>query len=117
MFVGNFGLSLVVLCNVLFFFGLNEFELEKLLWVFVCKCVEWGVFVVWVVESIDLLYVFLIGCVKVMNIDEEGCEIILIWFGLSEFFGEMGLIDGSLCLVNVVVSEVCELLVLSKDDF
>jgi CRP/FNR family cyclic AMP-dependent transcriptional regulator len=57
------------------------------------------------------------GRAKVTNTDEEGREIILAWLGPSEFFGEMGLLDGSPRSANVVAAEACELMFLSKDAF
>ena len=113
----NFGLSLVVLRNVPLFSGLDESELEKLSKVSGRKRVERGAFVVRAAESTDSLYILLTGRAKVTNTDEEGREIILAWLGPGEFFGEMGLIDGSPRSANVVASEACELLVLSKDAF
>jgi CRP/FNR family cyclic AMP-dependent transcriptional regulator len=113
----NYGLSLVVLRNVPLFSGLSEAELEKLSKVSVRKRVERTAFVVRAGESTDSLYILLTGRAKVTNTDEEGREIILAWLGPGEFFGEMGMIDGSPRSANVVASEACELLVLSKDAF
>ncbi|HXE39812.1 MAG TPA: cyclic nucleotide-binding domain-containing protein [Azonexus sp.] len=113
----NCGLSLVVLRNVPLFSGLNESELEKLSKVSGRKRAERGSFVVRAGESTDSLYILLTGRAKVTNTDEEGREIILAWLGPGEFFGEMGLIDGSPRSANVVASEPCELLVLSRDTF
>lgn len=117
MSAANFGLSLVVLRNVPLFSGLTDAELEKLSRVSVRKRVERGAFIVRAAESTDSLYSLLTGRAKVTNTDEEGREIILAWLGPGEFFGEMGLIDGSPRSANVVASETCELLVLCKDDF
>lgn len=117
MSAAAFGLSLVVLRNVPLFSGLTESELEKLSRVSVRKRVERGAFIVRAAESTDSLYSLLAGRAKVTNTDEEGREIILAWLGPGEFFGEMGLIDGSPRSANVVASETCELLVLNKDDF
>lgn len=111
------GLSLVVLRNVPLFSGLEEAELEKLSKVCGRKRVERGAFVVRAGESTDSLYILLTGRAKVTNSDEEGREIILAWLGPGEFFGEMGLIDGSPRSANVVASEACELLNLSKAAF
>ena len=41
----------------------------------------------------------------------------MAWLEAGEFFGEMGLIDGSPRSANVVAVEACELLVLSRDAF
>ena len=81
------------------------------------KRVERGAFIVHAGDSTDSLYILLSGRAKVTNVDGEGREIILAWLGQGEFFGEMGLIDGSPRSANVVATEICELLVLSKDAF
>lgn len=111
------GFSLVVLRNVALFSGLDDGELEKLSKVSGRKRAERGAFVVRAGESTDSLYVLLAGRAKVTNTDEEGREIILAWLGPGEFFGEMGLIDGSPRSANVVAAEPCELLFLSKEAF
>ena len=111
------GFSLVVLRNVALFSGLDDGELEKLSKVSGRKRVERGAFVVRAGESTDSLYVLLAGRAKVTNTDEEVREIILAWLGPGEFFGEMGLIDGSPRSANVVAAEPCELLFLGKDAF
>src|SRR3990167_4052825 len=111
------GLSLVVLRNVPLFSGLDEAELEKLSKLAGRKRVERSAFVVRAGDSTDSLYVLISGRAKVTNTDEEGREIILAWLGPGESFGEMGLIDGSPRSANVVASEACELLVLSKEAF
>ncbi len=111
------GLSLVVLRNLPLFSGLGDSELEKIGRVAGRKRVERGAFVVRAGESTDSLYIMLSGRAKVTNTDEEGREIILAWLGPGEFFGEMGLIDGSPRSANVVAAEACELLLLSKDAF
>jgi CRP/FNR family cyclic AMP-dependent transcriptional regulator len=113
----QYGLSLVVLRNVPLFSGLSESELEKLSKVSGRRRVERGAFVVRSAELTDSLYILLTGRAKVTNTDEEGREIILAWLGPGEFFGEMGLIDGSPRSANVVASEACELLVLGKEAF
>jgi CRP/FNR family cyclic AMP-dependent transcriptional regulator len=100
--------------NVPLFSGLDEHELEKLSKVAGRKRVERGAFVVRAGDSTDSLYVLINGRAKVTNIDEEGREIILAWLGAGEFFGEMGLIDGSPRSANVVAAEPCELLFLDK---
>ena len=117
MTVSHCGLSLVVLRNVPLFAGLDEGELEKLSKVAMRRRVERNAFVVRSGEDTDSLYILLTGRAKVTNTDEEGREIILAWLGQGEFFGEMGLIDGSPRSANVVAVEPCELLCLSKEAF
>jgi CRP/FNR family cyclic AMP-dependent transcriptional regulator len=111
------GYSPVVLRNVPLFSGLDDLELEKLSKVSGRKRVERGAFIVRSGESTDSLYFLLVGRAKVTNVDEDGREIILAWLGPGEFFGEMGLIDGSPRSANVVAAEACELLFLSKEAF
>lgn len=117
MTANHCGLSLVVLRNVPLFAGLEEGELEKLSKVAMRRRVERNAFVVRSGEDTDSLYILLTGRAKVTNTDEEGREIILAWLGQGEFFGEMGLIDGSPRSANVVAVEACELLCLSKEAF
>jgi len=68
-------------------------------------------------DSTDSLYVLISGGAKVLNSDEEGREVILTLLGPGEFFGEMGLIDGSPRSADVMATETCELLVITKNDF
>ncbi len=113
----QFGLSLVVLRNLPLFSGLTEVELEKIAKVAERKRVERSASIVRAGDSTDSLYILLTGRAKVTNTDEEGKEIILAWLESGEFFGEMGLIDGSPRSASVVAVEPCELLSLSKDEF
>jgi CRP/FNR family cyclic AMP-dependent transcriptional regulator len=107
----------VVLRNLPLFSGLDDVELDKLSKVASRKRVERGASVVRAGEVTDSRYILLSGRAKVTNTDEEGREIILAWLGPSEFFGEMGLLDGSPRSANVVAAEACELMFLSKDAF
>lgn len=113
----NVGLSLVVLRNVPLFSGLDEVELERLSHVAARRRAARGEQVVRAGESADALLVLLTGRAKVTNFDEEGREIILAWLGPGEFFGEMGLIDGSPRSASVVAVENCELLAIGKNEF
>jgi CRP/FNR family cyclic AMP-dependent transcriptional regulator len=117
MSVPHIGLSLVVLRNVPLFSGLEESELEKLSRVAGRKRVVRGAHVVSAGENAESLLVLLTGRAKVTNFDEEGREIILAWLGPGEFFGEMGLIDGSPRSATVVAVEPCELLTIGKGEF
>jgi len=107
----------VVLRNLPLFSGLEDTELDKLSKVASRKRVERGASVVRAGDVTDSLYILLSGRAKVTNTDEEGREIILAWLGPSEFFGEMGLLDGSPRSANVVAAEACELMFLSKEAF
>ena len=113
----NVGLSLVVLRNVPLFSGLDETELERLSRVAARRRAGRGDQVVRAGESADALLILLTGRAKVTNFDEEGREIILAWLGPGEFFGEMGLIDGSERSASVIAVENCELLTIGKQEF
>ena len=113
----NVGLSLVVLRNVPLFSGLDETELERLSRVATRRRAWRGDQVVRAGESADALLILLTGRAKVTYFDEEGREIILAWLGPGEFFGEMGLIDGSPRSASVVAVEPCELLAIGKSEF
>ena len=113
----NVGLSLVVLRNVPLFSGLDESELQRLSQVAVRRRAGRNEQVVRAGEDAESLIVLLTGRTKVTNFDEEGREIILAWLGPGEFFGEMGLIDGSPRSASVVAVEPCELLAIGKAEF
>lgn len=113
----NVGLSLIVLRNVPLFSDLDQVELERLSRVATRRRAGRGEQVVRSGESADALLILLTGRAKVTNFDEEGREIILAWLGPGEFFGEMGLIDGSARSASVVAVENCELLSIGKNEF
>ncbi len=113
----NVGLSLVVLRNIPLFSGLDESELGRLSKGAMRRRAARGEQVVRAGEDAETLIVLLTGRAKVTNFDEEGREIILAWLSPGEFFGEMGLIDGSPRSANVVAVEPCELLILGKHEF
>lgn len=110
------GLSLLLLNSVPLLSGLDREELEKLSRVTGRHSAARGEFIVRAGEAADSLFVLLSGNAKVLNSDEEGREIILAMLGEGEFFGEMGLIDGSVRSADVVAQEACELLVISRAD-
>ena len=59
-------------------------------------------------EPSDGLYLVMSGRVRLVHHDHEGRALIAETFGPGELFGEMGLIDGSACPVNVIAAEACE---------
>ena len=113
----NVGLSLVVLRNIPLFRGLDESKLDRFPKVAMRRRAGRGEQAGRAGEDAETLIVMLTGRAKVTNFDEEGREIILAWLSPGEFFGEMGLIDGSPRSANVVAVEPCELLVLGKHEF
>ena len=99
------------------FAGLSEVQFDQLARVAVLRKVPRHTTIVHVGAHTDSLFVIVSGSAKVLNRDEEGREVILSMLGAGECFGEMGLIDGSPRSADVVASEACELLAISKADF
>ncbi|TXG86385.1 MAG: cyclic nucleotide-binding domain-containing protein [Rhodocyclaceae bacterium] len=99
------------------FSGVCDPELEQIAGVAAHRKVSRGTVIVRSGDPTDSLYILINGSARVMNSDEEGREVILSILGPGDFFGEMGLIDGSPRSADVVAAESCELLVISKADF
>lgn len=113
--VGNRGL--VLLRTIPLFNGVRDPELEQIASVAAQRKVTRGTVIVRAGDVTDSLYILINGSARVLNSDEEGREVILSILGPGDFFGEMGLIDGSPRSADVVAAEPCEMLVISKADF
>jgi len=111
------GPSLVMLHSIPMFAGVPDTQLEQIAKVALHRKVARHTMIVHAGDSTDSLYVIVSGSAKVLNSDEEGREVIITLLGPGEFFGEMGLIDGSPRSADVVANEACELLVIGKNDF
>ena len=61
-------------------------------------------------EPADGLYVLVAGRAKLLFEDGEGRELIAASIGPNEFFGELGVLDGSACVASVDAQECCEVL-------
>lgn len=66
-------------------------------------------------ENADALYVIISGRVRVLFDDGEGHELIAATIGPSEFFGEVGLIDGRPRAAHVEAEEACEVLLVPRN--
>lgn len=111
------GPSLILLHSIPMFAGVPDAQLEQIAKVAFHRRVARQTTIVRAGDSTDSLYVLISGSAKVLNSDEEGREVILTLLGPGEFFGEMGLIDGSPRSADVMATETCELLVITKADF
>jgi CRP/FNR family cyclic AMP-dependent transcriptional regulator len=111
------GPSLTLLHSIPIFAGVPDSQLEQIAKVAFHRRVPRQTTIVRAGDSTDSLYVLISGGAKVLNSDEEGREVILTLLGPGEFFGEMGLIDGSPRSADVMSTETCELLVITKNDF
>ncbi|HNJ77171.1 MAG: cyclic nucleotide-binding domain-containing protein [Rhodocyclaceae bacterium] len=107
----------MLLRTIPLFSGVCDPELEQIAGVAAHRKVSRGTVIVRSGDPTDSLYILINGSARVMNSDEEGREVILSILGPGDFFGEMGLIDGSPRSADVVAAESCELLVISKADF
>jgi len=109
--------SLALLHSIPMFAGVPDTQLESIVRLAVYRKVSRHTTIVRAGDSTDSLYVIISGNARVLNSDAEGREVILTLLGPGEFFGEMGLIDGSPRSADVVTSETCELLVITKAEF
>ncbi len=114
---GSAGKGLVLLRTIPLFSGVLDPQLEEIARVAAHRKVARGTVIVRAGDMTDSLYILISGSARVMNSDEEGREVILSLLAPGDFFGEMGLIDGSPRSADVVAAEPCELLVISKADF
>ncbi|MFZ2853379.1 MAG: Crp/Fnr family transcriptional regulator [Rhodocyclaceae bacterium] len=109
--------GLALLHSIPMFAGVPDTQLEAIARITVHRKVARHTTIVRAGDSTDSLYIIISGNARVQVSDAEGREVILTLLGPGEFFGEMGLIDGSPRSADVVSSEVCELLVITKTDF
>ncbi|MCE1241830.1 cyclic nucleotide-binding domain-containing protein [Oryzomicrobium sp.] len=110
-------LSPFVLRRVSLFSRLTDEELSRIARNSQRRSVTRGTAVVRSGDPTDSLYILLTGSAKVTNTDDEGREVILSLLAPGDFFGEMGLIDGSPRSADVVALEACELLQISPAEF
>lgn len=109
--------SLALLHSIPMFAGVPDAQLESIARMAVQRKVPRNTTIVRAGDTTDSLYVIVSGNARVLNSDAEGREVILTLLGPGECFGEMGLIDGSPRSADVVASEPCELLVITKTEF
>lgn len=109
--------SLILLRHLPIFSRLPEDQLAKVARVARYRRVPRSTPIVHAGDPTDALYVLVNGSIKVMNTNEEGREVILSILGPGEFFGEMGMIDGSPRSATVVSIEACEVISIAKEDF
>ncbi|MCK6405151.1 MAG: Crp/Fnr family transcriptional regulator [Rhodocyclaceae bacterium] len=109
--------GLVLLRTIPLFCGVRDPQLEQIAGVANHRKVTRGTVIVRSGDPTDSLYILINGSARVLNSDEDGREVILSILGPGDFFGEMGLIDGSPRSADVVAAESCEMLVISKADF
>jgi CRP/FNR family cyclic AMP-dependent transcriptional regulator len=68
-------------------------------------------------ETNEFMYIILLGRVKVVQMTEEGKEIILAIHQTEKFFGELSLIDGKTSTATVMAMEDSLVAIISKGNF
>ena len=58
----------------------------------------------------DIVFIIVIGTVKITRVNDEGKEVILSLLGPGEIFGEMAILDGEARSANALAQENCELI-------
>ena len=107
----------LLLHGIPLFAGFSETQLSQIARMAIPRQEARNKTIVFVGAPTDALFIIVKGSVKVLNRDAEGREVILSMLGAGECFGEMGLIDDSPRSADVVTTEACDLLVISKADF
>ena len=65
----------------------------------------------------DIIFIILMGTVKITRVNDEGKEVILALLGAGEICGEMAILDGEARSANALAQEDCELLANQKSEF
>jgi CRP/FNR family cyclic AMP-dependent transcriptional regulator len=68
-------------------------------------------------DTSKFMYIILSGKVKVVQITEDGKEILLAIHQAGEFFGEMSFIDGKTSPATIVAAGDCVINIISRDEF
>lgn len=63
------------------------------------------------------MYIVLVGSARVLQVTEDGKEIILAIHGTGDFFGEMSLIDGRTSPATVIATEDSLIALITRRDF
>jgi len=68
-------------------------------------------------DTNKFMYIVLSGRVRVIQITEDGKEILLAIHQAGEFFGEMSFIDGKTSPATIVAADDCVISIISRDEF
>jgi CRP/FNR family transcriptional regulator len=68
-------------------------------------------------DTNEFMYIILLGKVKVVQVTEDGKEIILALHRADDFFGEVSLVDGKTFPATVVAMEESLIALIAKKDF
>ena len=68
-------------------------------------------------EMGDVVFIVMLGTVKITRVNDEGKEVILAMLGSGEVFGEMAILDGESRSANALSQENCEVVTINREDF
>jgi|TARA_B110001454_G_scaffold198655_1_gene202924 CRP-like cAMP-binding protein len=68
-------------------------------------------------EMGDVVFIVMIGTVKITRVNDEGKEVILAMLGSGEVFGEMAILDGESRSANALAQENSEVVTINREDF
>lgn len=68
-------------------------------------------------DTNKFMYIILSGSVRVVQITDDGKEILLAIHQAGEFFGEMSFIDGKTSPATIVAADDCVINIISRDEF
>jgi len=99
------------------FSSLTDEEMDQIINKMVVKQFKKNETILYEEDTNELMYIILLGKVKVVRTTEEGKEIILAIHKSGSFFGEMSLIDGKTTPASVIGTEDSLIAIISKKDF
>jgi len=99
------------------FASLTDEELHSISILFAVKRFKKNEVILHEEDTSKFMYIILSGKVKVVQITEDGREILLAIHQAGEFFGEMSLIDGKTSPATIVAADDCVINIISRDEF
>ncbi|MEM4260896.1 MAG: Crp/Fnr family transcriptional regulator [Candidatus Woesearchaeota archaeon] len=99
------------------FSALTDDELETISKLLSVKKFKKNEIILYEEDTSKYMYIILSGKVKVVQITNEGKEILLAIHHAGEFFGEMSFIDGKTSPATIIAAEDCIINIISKEEF
>jgi len=99
------------------FSQLNDAELEEIIDKIIVKQFRKNETILYEEDTNEVMYIILMGKVKVIKTTEDGKEIIMAMHKSGSFFGEVSLIDGKTTPASVIATEDSLIALISKNDF
>jgi CRP/FNR family transcriptional regulator len=99
------------------FDSLNYEELRQITGTMAIKTFKKNEVILYEEDTNQFMYIILDGEAKVIQVTEDGKEIILAMHGTGDFFGELSIIDGKTAPASVVAMKHSITAIISKKDF